>query len=245
MPRSACGRGPRDRAQRWCRPSSSRGTEFLGPLPLRASRRRVRVRTGAGTASRLERADARPSRREPASPGYHRLTVEAGGGLETCTVIAAPVQAWRRPGSLGAGASGRSSPRSARRAAARWATCGTWSRCAAGWASGAETWSPSSPCFPPSIREPAGAQPLLAGEPAVLVRADPRPGGSPSPDGRPATLDVTRGDAEVRARSRGAAGSAAVGAGRGAGPLRPVPRRAGPARAGTGGTGRRRPGPAA
>jgi 4-alpha-glucanotransferase len=30
--------------------------------------------------------------------GYHRLTVEAGGRQETCTIIAAPLQAWRRPG---------------------------------------------------------------------------------------------------------------------------------------------------
>jgi 4-alpha-glucanotransferase len=31
--------------------------------------------------------------------GYHQLTVESKGKTETCTVIAAPVQAWRRPGS--------------------------------------------------------------------------------------------------------------------------------------------------
>ena len=36
---------------------------------------------------------------EPLPIGYHRLTVEAAGRNETCTVIAAPVQAWRRPGS--------------------------------------------------------------------------------------------------------------------------------------------------
>ena len=31
--------------------------------------------------------------------GYHRLTVGASGNSETCTVISAPIQAWRRPGS--------------------------------------------------------------------------------------------------------------------------------------------------
>ena len=31
-------------------------------------------------------------------PGYHRLTVESKGKLETCTVISAPVEAYRRPG---------------------------------------------------------------------------------------------------------------------------------------------------
>ncbi len=35
----------------------------------------------------------------PLPLGYHRLTAEAAGRSETCTVIAAPVQAWRRPGS--------------------------------------------------------------------------------------------------------------------------------------------------
>jgi 4-alpha-glucanotransferase len=30
--------------------------------------------------------------------GYHQLRVERGGEVETCTVIAAPVRAWRRPG---------------------------------------------------------------------------------------------------------------------------------------------------
>lgn len=33
--------------------------------------------------------------------GYHRLTVEADGRLEAITVIAAPSEAWRRPGSSG------------------------------------------------------------------------------------------------------------------------------------------------
>jgi 4-alpha-glucanotransferase len=32
-------------------------------------------------------------------PGYHSLTVETSGSTETCTVISAPIRAWRRPGS--------------------------------------------------------------------------------------------------------------------------------------------------
>lgn len=35
----------------------------------------------------------------PVPPGYHRVTVDAAGKPEDCTVISAPVQAWRRPGS--------------------------------------------------------------------------------------------------------------------------------------------------
>ena len=37
--------------------------------------------------------------RPPLPIGYHRLTVKAGGTSATCTVIAAPVHAYRRPGS--------------------------------------------------------------------------------------------------------------------------------------------------
>jgi 4-alpha-glucanotransferase len=56
---------------------------------------------------RLENGDLAPlehSHRELRSPhrlpvGYHRLTVEAAGRQETGTVIAAPVESWRRPGS--------------------------------------------------------------------------------------------------------------------------------------------------
>ena len=42
-------------------------------------------------------AEIRVSRQLPM--GYHRLTVEARGKTQTCTVIAAPIHAWRRPGS--------------------------------------------------------------------------------------------------------------------------------------------------
>lgn len=52
-----------------------------------------------GDSAPLEFADAevRTTRRLPL--GYHRLTVEVSGRTGTCTVIAAPVEAWRRPGS--------------------------------------------------------------------------------------------------------------------------------------------------
>src|SRR6185503_7445936 len=36
---------------------------------------------------------------EPLPPGYHQLTHHVSGKGEPCTVISAPVQAWRRPGS--------------------------------------------------------------------------------------------------------------------------------------------------
>lgn len=46
----------------------------------------------------LEDGGVVPLETRPLPFGYHRLTVEAGGRHETCTVIAAPVQAWRRSG---------------------------------------------------------------------------------------------------------------------------------------------------
>ena len=52
-----------------------------------------------GTVVPLERVGAELRATRPLPSGYHRLTVEASGRGETCTVIAAPVQAWRRPGS--------------------------------------------------------------------------------------------------------------------------------------------------
>jgi 4-alpha-glucanotransferase len=49
--------------------------------------------------ARLEIQDGELRVPDPVPAGYHRLTVEASGRSETCTVIAAPVQAWRRPDS--------------------------------------------------------------------------------------------------------------------------------------------------
>jgi 4-alpha-glucanotransferase len=49
-------------------------------IPLTVSRKKLRVA-------------------DPVPLGYHRLTVEASGRSETCTVLAAPVQSWHRPGS--------------------------------------------------------------------------------------------------------------------------------------------------
>ena len=48
---------------------------------------------------RLENGDVAPLDARPLPLGYHHLSVATPGGTETCTVIAAPVEAWRRPGS--------------------------------------------------------------------------------------------------------------------------------------------------
>lgn len=52
-----------------------------------------------GDVAPLERRGAELRSARPLPFGYHRLSVEAAGRSGTCTVIAAPEQAWRRPGS--------------------------------------------------------------------------------------------------------------------------------------------------
>jgi len=57
------------------------------------------LRLENGDDAPLETSGAQVQVARPLPLGYHRLTIEASGRRETCTVIAAPVQAWRRPGS--------------------------------------------------------------------------------------------------------------------------------------------------
>jgi 4-alpha-glucanotransferase len=52
-----------------------------------------------GDVAPLPVAGAELRATRPLPFGYHRLTVETSGKSETCTVIAAPAQAWHRPGS--------------------------------------------------------------------------------------------------------------------------------------------------
>jgi 4-alpha-glucanotransferase len=52
-----------------------------------------------GGIAPLDISGAQVRATHPLPPGYHRLTVEVSGRSEACTVIASPVQAWRRPGS--------------------------------------------------------------------------------------------------------------------------------------------------
>ena len=60
---------------------------------------RAEVQCANGEIVPLEAAGGKLRVSRPLPNGYHHLTVEFGGRVETCTVIAAPVQAWRRPGS--------------------------------------------------------------------------------------------------------------------------------------------------
>ena len=72
----------------------------LAPLTISSDRPvEMQVHTEAGQVVALEHSDSGFRMTEALPSGYHRLTIEAAGRSETSTVIAAPREAWRRPGS--------------------------------------------------------------------------------------------------------------------------------------------------
>jgi 4-alpha-glucanotransferase len=146
-------------------------------------------------------AEIRSSRRLPS--GYHCLAVESSGRRETCTVIAAPVQAWRRPEphrSWGVGAQ-LAALRSARSRSVGdlkdlESLCG-WVRAQGG---DLVTALPLLPTFNTEWPEPSPYSPVsrLFWSELVLDLGEAH---RPTPAS--ATLDVTRADAEVRAALAG------------------------------------------
>ena len=71
----------------------------LGPIAVHAdgpTRGAVQLESGEVVPLERSAAELRASRALPL--GYHRLTLEFAGRSETCTIIAAPVLAYRRPG---------------------------------------------------------------------------------------------------------------------------------------------------
>lgn len=56
------------------------------------------LRLATGDVVPMEHVGGRYRASHPLPPGYHRLTVDAGGRLQSATVISAPVQAFRRDG---------------------------------------------------------------------------------------------------------------------------------------------------
>ena len=72
----------------------------LAPLASSTDRQaQVQVHLEDGQVVPLERSTAGFRTSDALPWGYHRLTVEVAGRSETSTVIAAPREAWRRPGS--------------------------------------------------------------------------------------------------------------------------------------------------
>ena len=72
----------------------------LAPIPIPGTGpvdAEIRLEDGDLAPIELDGRAFRPAGKLPA--GYHRLTVDNGGTVETATIISAPEQAWHRPGS--------------------------------------------------------------------------------------------------------------------------------------------------
>jgi len=169
----------------------------LAPVPVGEGSARAVLRLEDGAAAPLA-SSAAGLRAPQLPPGYHRLTVERSGITQTCTVIAAPVQAWHRPGSdrswgIGTHLAALRSARSRAVGDVRdlEATC-RWVR-----ASGGDlvTLLPIGPTFNRDSPEPSPYSPVsrLFWSELILDL-----GSAHRPTPAPPTLDVTAADAEVR-----------------------------------------------
>ena len=136
--------------------------------------------------------------------GYHRLRVEVGGRVETSTVIAAPTESWRRPGSTGRswGVGTHLAALRSRRSRSVGDLKDLESVCHWVGARGGDlvTVLPLLPTFNQAPAEPSPYSPVSRLFWSELT-LDLGEGHRPVPP--PATLDVTRADAEVRAALAG------------------------------------------
>jgi 4-alpha-glucanotransferase len=172
---------------------------LLPPLTIATGLRiEAQLQLEDGSVLRLVQSEAGFRSPQILPVGYHRLSAEAGGRQETSTVIAAPVQAWRRPGehrSWGVGTH-LAALRSARsrsvgdlqdlQALCRWI----------GERGGdLVTLLPLVPTFNTRPPEPSPYSPVsrLFWSELILDL-----GGAHQPVAKAATLDVTRADAELR-----------------------------------------------
>ena len=164
----------------------------LPPLPITQSGAvHAELRLADGTVAKPDAC--------PLPLGYHHLTVEGRTGCATCTVISAPVHAWRRPGShrswgVGTHLAALRSVRSRALGDLR----DLESLCRWVHARGGDlvTVLPLSPTFNSAEPEPSPYSPVsrLFWSELVLDLADAHRSCA-----APGTLDVTRADAEVRA----------------------------------------------
>lgn len=70
----------------------------LPPLPIRTGLTHAELRLEGGELAALDLTSGELRARGRLPAGYHRLTVEGGGRVESCTVIGSPVEAYRRAG---------------------------------------------------------------------------------------------------------------------------------------------------
>ena len=172
----------------------------LTPLAIPTDRPvQVQVHLEDGPVVPLVRSGARFRATQALPWGYHRLTVEVSGWSETSTVIAAPLEAWRRPGmhrSWGVGTQ-LAALRSARsRSLGDLQDLESLCRWVGERGGDLVTVLPLVPTFNTQWPEPSPYSPvsrLFWSELILDLGEEHRP--TPAP----AHLDVIRGDAEVRA----------------------------------------------
>lgn len=172
----------------------------LPPAPIRAKGSvQAEMLLEDGTVQQLEVHRRKLRTPHPVPFGYHRLTVEAPNGTQTCTVIAAPVEAYRRPGthrSWGVGTQ-LAALRSARsRCVGDLRDLESLCRWVGERGGDLVMVLPVHPTFNPEPPEPSPYSPVsrLFWSELLLDLGDAH-----RPTAIPTTLDVTRADAEVRA----------------------------------------------
>ena len=176
----------------------------LAPLAIHAHGRvQAQVRLEDGRVVPLERAEDGFQATELLPSGYHRLTVEVSGRSETSTVISAPREAWRRPGShrswgVGAHLAALRSARS--RSLGDLRDLESLCRWVGERGGDLVALLPLVPTFNTNWPEPSpysAVSRLFWSELILDLGPDHRPAAAP------AVLDVTRGDTEVRAALAG------------------------------------------
>jgi 4-alpha-glucanotransferase len=171
-----------------------------GTVPRLADERdgfvHAEIRLEDGPVTPLEKFSSLPM-------GYHRLTVERSGKAETCTVIAAPVEAFRRPGSprswgVGAHLAALRSARS--RSLGDLRDLHSLCRWVGERGGDLVTVLPLNPTFNTEPPEPSPYAPVsrLFWSELILDLGDAH-----CPTSPPTTLDVTRANAEIRAALAG------------------------------------------
>ena len=171
-----------------------------GTVPRLADERdgfvHAEIRLEDGPVTPLEKFSSLPM-------GYHRLTVEHSGKAETCTVIAAPVEAFRRPGSprswgVGAHLAALRSARS--RSLGDLRDLHSLCRWVGERGGDLVTVLPLNPTFNTEPPEPSPYAPVsrLFWSELILDLGDAH-----CPTSPPTTLDVTRANAEIRAALAG------------------------------------------
>ena len=159
----------------------------------------VQVQTEGGRVVPFERSETGFRTTEPLPSGYHHLTIEVSGRSETSTIIAAPREAWRRPGSHRSWGVGThlAALRSARsRSLGDLHDLESLCRWIAERGGDLVTVLPLAPTFNTQWPEPSPYSPVsrLFWSELILDLGEAH-----RPAATPASLDVTLGDAEVRA----------------------------------------------